>query len=79
MAQWEYSKIYIKDEDYGEELDGLNEAGAEGWEFTGHVADTGFGMVYFMKREISDSVSVVQTFNAMKRENEKIGEDNGIS
>lgn len=46
---WEYSYVYINDEDC-EKLDALNEAGFKGWEFTGHAADTGYGMKYLMKR-----------------------------
>lgn len=50
MQQWEYKVVSVPDEQYGEYVEHLSEAGRDGWEFTGHTADTGHSVDYLMKR-----------------------------
>lgn len=57
MDRWEYSYVYIGDELRENQraiLNELNMAGEEGWEFTGHIEDTGRGTNHLMKRKKSD-------------------------
>lgn len=57
VIKYEYDYVTISDREAfinveGKNLEKLNEAGAEGWRFTGHAEDTGTGMRYLMEREI---------------------------
>lgn len=52
MDKWEYDFVIVMDTDNVQTLVLLDQKGAEGWEFTGHVSDTGYGMSYLMKRKI---------------------------
>ena len=52
---WEYNFVKIPDEEYPNHIEHLNNAGKEGWEFTGHVNDTGYGVEYLMKRKVVSS------------------------
>lgn len=53
MKKWEYQTISIPDSvrDVAEKL---NEHGAQGWEVVSDAADTGFGLSYLMKRELTE-------------------------
>lgn len=53
--KWEYKLVYVHDSDVNAKVKILNEAGEEGWEYTGEKTDTGFGHDYLMKRDISVS------------------------
>jgi hypothetical protein len=58
---WEYDYVYVTD---CEDLDNvtlrmLNDAGKQGWEFTGNERDTGYGTLYLMKRSISQKVDAL--------------------
>lgn len=49
---WEYMNVSVKDDQWDKSLILLNEAGAQGWEFTGLVEDTGYARLFLMKRRI---------------------------
>lgn len=46
---WEYKYVSIKDDLYGS-VDLLNDAGRDGWRFTGHTEDTGYAKMFLMER-----------------------------
>ncbi len=50
MVKWEYIEVEVPDKYYRDCITFLNEFGENGWEFTGHTADTGFATLYLMKR-----------------------------
>lgn len=52
LTKWEYTLVYVSDENADKTLVFLDEHGEMGWEFTGHVADTGYGKRYYMKRDL---------------------------
>lgn len=49
---WEYIYAEVRDEDYKDVIKVLNSYGVSGWEFTGHIQDTGYSTQYLMKRSI---------------------------
>ena len=51
---WEYCMVIVPDHEYEREIELLNNAGKDGWEFTGYTSDTGWAKEFLMKRKVND-------------------------